>query len=100
MVADMALRLSGRFKVMVAICPAMSRISVVYINRSPLSLRAEHERILREFQWSFRELSATAPGRCLDRRPPCEVLQGHPRWRYCPPDCLRQRGSRQARLTH
>src|SRR5215470_11858902 len=34
----MALRLSGRFKVMVAICPATSRVSVEYISRTLLSI--------------------------------------------------------------
>src|SRR5215470_15552737 len=49
MVADMALRLSGRFKVMVAICPATSRISVVYIN----DLLSVYERSMSVFCANF-----------------------------------------------
>src|SRR5690242_1424095 len=50
MVADMALRFSGRFKVIVAIGPAMSRISVENMILNPLSV---HKRSMGVFCANF-----------------------------------------------
>src|SRR5690242_16501439 len=48
----MAFRLSGRFRVIVAICPTMSRISVEYINCNLLSIQ----------EWSMRVFCANFIG--------------------------------------
>src|SRR5213080_376046 len=64
-------------------------------SESPLNSRAEHERILREFPWSFLGPFRAVPLRFRDRRQLCGAPQAHPRWRYCRPYYLRQTGSRQ-----
>src|SRR6266851_5146232 len=96
---EMALRFSGRFSVMVARFPVISRRSVEYISlKHLLSLEAERAHTSRESHSSFRVPSSSARKQRQDRRPLFAALQGYPRSRCSRPDCLPQMGNRQALL--
>src|SRR5712692_1059368 len=92
----MALRLSGRFSVILAISPLNSSIRVEYMARSLANSKLAHAHISRESHWSWPEPSPGARCRCRDQRRLCAALRAPVRWRCSPPDCLPQRDSRQA----
>src|SRR6266853_4181712 len=93
---EMALRFSGRFSVMVARFPAISRRSVEYMVGLLFNLQVVRVHTSREFHSSFRAPWLAAPNQFRDLRPPFARRQEHLPSRCSRPDRLLQTGSRQA----
>src|SRR2546430_11851474 len=91
----MALRLSGRFSVVVGRFPAISRKNCEFLVGLRFNSQVVHAHTSRESRWSFRAPSSAAQSLFRDRRPLSAARREHPPSRRSRPDCLPQTGSRQ-----
>src|SRR5437868_11678477 len=91
----MAFRFSGRFSVMVARFPAISRRSVEYMVGLLFNSQVVRAHTSREFHSSLRAPWSAAPNQFRDLHPLFAARLEHLRLECSRPDCLPQTGSRQ-----